>query len=61
MELNPTLCKCTNMEKHKVFWGMILFIVDLFANVKRFDFYAKLSSDHFNMRFCIFWIILDLI
>ena len=41
MEVNPTVYKCTNMEgkKKKVFERMILFIVELFAKVKRFGFY----------------------
>ena len=35
---------------------MILFIVELFAKVKRFGFYIKLSSGDLNIWY-IFWII----
>ena len=37
------VCKCTNMKKQG-FPRIILFIVELFANVKHFGFYIKLSS-----------------
>ena len=42
MEVNPTVCKCTNMKK--LFGGLFfLSIITLFTNVKRFDLYIKPS------------------
>ena len=34
IEVNPTVCKCRNIKKQGI-QGMILFIVELFVNVKR--------------------------
>ena len=50
MEVN--VYKRKNMEKQSI--EMILFIVELLANVKRFGSYIKTSSVILNMWFCIF-------
>ena len=39
---------CANKKKQG-FQKMILSVVELFANVKRFGFYLKLLSGHLNM------------
>ena len=33
---------------------MILFLAELFANVKPFSFYIQISSGHFSIWNCIF-------
>ena len=38
-----------NDKYEKQDFQMILFIVKLFANVKHYSFYVKLSSGHLNM------------
>ena len=45
------VCACVNVQvgKKQGIQMMILFIVELFANVKRFGFYNKPSSGYVNM------------
>ena len=44
MEVNLMICKCTNMKKQGIL-RMILFLVELFAYVKYFDFILDLYQD----------------
>ena len=42
-EINPVACECTNIKK-QIIQKMILFIVELFLDIKCFGYYIKPSS-----------------